>query len=250
MSVPGAAMEDTYGMSMSAIVPVYNEEDLIEGAVRKIHDFLSGVFDDWEIIIVESGSTDRTPEIVDSLAGDLHSTHVYHQQRREGMGSAVRLAYSKCTKELIWKIVPDLPFALENIHVAMPLFPTHDFVHSYRYPEASSVGRRIMSWGFNLLATLVMGVKLGCVNSSFNVFKRSVVQNVEFMSNGWFYQAEILAELGRANLVYTEIPVAVLPRTAGTSTVSVKTTFGILREMRKYLGRRLRKKRRAVCPDQ
>jgi len=243
-------MEGKYGISISVIVPVYNEEDLIDSAVRKIHDFLSDAFDDWEIVIVESGSTDRTPELVDSLAGELHSTHVYHQERREGMGSAVRLSYSKCTKELIWKIVPDLPFALANIHSAMPLFPAHDFVHSYRYPDSSSAGRRIMSWGFNLLATIVVGVKLRCVNSSFNVFKRSVVQNVEFISNGWFYQAEILAELGRANLAYTEIPVAVLPRTAGTSTVSVKTAFGILREMREYLGKRFRKKRRAVCTNQ
>jgi glycosyltransferase involved in cell wall biosynthesis len=243
-------MKNKHNISISVIVPVYNEEDLIDEAVRKIHAFLAGAFNDLEIIVVESGSTDRTPEIVDALASELHSTRVYHQERREGMGSAVRLAYTKCTKELIWKIVPDLPFALDNIHTAMPFFPSHDFVHSYRYPDASSAGRRVMSWGFNLLATIVVGVKLRCVNSSFNVFKRSVVQNVEIISNGWFYQAELLAELGRSNLKFTEIPVAVLPRMAGTSTVSVKTAFGILREMRDYLGKRFRKKRRTAYTNQ
>ena len=226
---------------------MYNEECLIDEAVRKIHAFLSDAFEDWEIVIIESGSRDRTPEIVDALARELYATHAFHQERREGMGSAVRLGYAKCTKELIWKIVPDLPFDLENIHAAMEFFPSHDYVHSYRYPDASSAGRRIMSWGFNTLATLCVGAKVRCVNSSFNVFKRSVVQDVEFLSNGWFYQSELLAELGRMNLKFTEIPVAVLPRTAGTSTVSVKTAFGILREMGDYLARRFRKGRRNVC---
>src|SRR5262245_6115242 len=76
--------------TVSIVVPVYNEIELVEASVRAIDRFLVGQELDYEIIIIESGSTDGSAAACDRLAETLPAVAVIHETLRNGLGSALR----------------------------------------------------------------------------------------------------------------------------------------------------------------
>lgn len=209
----------TEEFSVSAIVPVYNERELLEPSMAQIASFLDAHFADYEILIVESGSTDGTDQICDRLAGTSPMIRVLHQGRRAGFGSAVRLGYECASKDLIWLIVVDLPFPLETILRALPLFSQYDCVFSYRSSDDRDVVKRLRSIVYNLLAKRILGLHVKHVNSAFRVFKRDLIQNLPLHADDWTLDAEVLFEITRRGVPYTEIPVGLIERSRGRTSI-------------------------------
>ena len=86
--------------SISVIIPTYNEEKLLKTSVPRINQFLKKHFDDYEIIIIESGSTDNSGSICDQLAQVIPNLSVIHEGKRNGIGSAIHIGYAKAKKDL------------------------------------------------------------------------------------------------------------------------------------------------------
>lgn len=206
--------------SISAIVPVYNEIELLESSVSQISTFLEGHFVDYEILIIESGSTDGSKELCDRLAASLPRINVIHESRRAGFGSALKLGYAHAGKDLIWLVVVDLPFPLEAILNALPLFPEHDCVFSYRSSDNRDLGKRVRSYAYNALAKALLGLRVKHVNSAFRVFKRDVIQGLSLVSDSWTLDAEVLYEITRRRIPYAEIPVELKDRERGKTSIS------------------------------
>lgn len=235
--------------SISAIIPMYNEKD----NAPKILDFavsvLSKVCDDWEILVVESGSTDGTTEIIREAASrDRHIVPLF-QKTREGMGSALRLGYSKASKDLVWHIESDSPFDLNEITQILPLFEKCDAVLGYRtsskseflfgwvYSDTDHIGnliRALFHFGYNLIIRLVFGLKVKDVNFSFKVLKTTLAKKLELHSNGWFIDAEILIEAKKHGAIFKEVGIEYRKRQYGTSTVRLGTPVRMVKELINY----------------
>ncbi|HPZ07293.1 MAG TPA: glycosyltransferase family 2 protein, partial [Candidatus Eremiobacteraeota bacterium] len=157
--------------SISVIVPVYNEIKLLEKSISKIHTFISGNFKDYEIIIVESGSTDGSDKICNILTAQSSHIKIIHEGKRNGFGSALKIGYKTASKELVWSITVDLPFPVETIFKALPLFSEYDCVLSYRANTRKSIFRNFQSFVFNELVKKALRLKVKHVNSAFKVFK-------------------------------------------------------------------------------
>jgi glycosyltransferase involved in cell wall biosynthesis len=213
------------------IFPVYNEEEIVEGSLTTLSNFLRRSFSQWEVLVIESGSTDRSAGIVDAFSKRHEHIRVFHQKEREGFGSAVRLGYSQALMDLIWLVPPDICFPLDAIITAIPLLSEHECVLSYRSEDSRKLIRRIVSFFYNCLAKTVFGLKQKHVNSAFKLFKSSLVKSLNLRSNGWFIDAEILIALKKRNAKYAEIPVRLIDRTAGKTSITWSTVFSILREM-------------------
>src|SRR5512136_12085 len=82
------------GPRISVVVPMYNEEANAENAVRSLLAVMPSIAVEFEILVIESGSTDRTAEIADDLANVDPRVRVIHQINREGLGSAIRLGFA------------------------------------------------------------------------------------------------------------------------------------------------------------
>jgi glycosyltransferase involved in cell wall biosynthesis len=205
--------------SISAVVPIYNERSALPSVVHDIDRFLAGHFEDYEIIIVESGSTDGTAEACDALAARMPRGRVHHEGQRNGFGSAVRAGYALATKEWVWPLVADMPFPLDAIERAIPYFDTHGSVLSYRSEDPRSRYRRFQSRVFNSAARLLLGVRVRHINSAFKVTRTSVVRSMDLTSNGWLIDAELVMRLEEMGVAWTEIPVKVVTRSVGRSTV-------------------------------
>jgi glycosyltransferase involved in cell wall biosynthesis len=225
--------------SMSVIIPVYNEVELLSEAVHRVNAFIATHFGDYEIVIIESGSTDGTGDLTDRLASEIPRVRVIHEGRRNGFGSALKRGYKEATKDWVWFITADTPFPLESMLDAMTLFPTNDCVLSYRSEDTrKNFFRKIQSVVYNTLVKTTLGLRVKHVNSAFKVFKREVIQSLPLISNGWFIDAETLYWLTKRKVKYTEIPVPLIDRTGGHSTITLSTPITLLKELRHFLRER------------
>ena len=101
----------TWKPSISVVYPMFNEEENIERAVRFAEDALAEMTSDYEILIVNDASTDRSAEVAEALASANPCVKVFHHERNLKLGGALRTGFSKATTELVFYCDSDLPVA-------------------------------------------------------------------------------------------------------------------------------------------
>jgi glycosyltransferase involved in cell wall biosynthesis len=217
--------------SFSLIVPVYNEVALIMPSLTRVNEFMSSWGVDYEIIVIESGSTDGSGSMCDEAARMWPRIRVVHESTRAGYGSALRLGIANATRAFAWIVTLDVPFALESIFIALPLLDSHDCVLSYRSEDPRTAGRRLQSAVYNLSLHVLLGIRARHINSAFKVLRVSVLQKIPLASMGWFIDAELLYRLQQRGVRCAEIPVPLIDRSAGTSTIGITTWLGVAREI-------------------
>ena len=217
--------------SISVIIPIYNEEVLLERSLPQIISFLREHFDNFQVVMVESGSTDRSGEICDRLASEYEEVETIHQEMREGFGSGLKCGFSYAIKDLVWPFVIDIPYSLDVLTKALPLLDEHDYVLSYRQNDPRSFFRRFQSVVYNWMVKILFALPAKHVNSAFKLYKRSAIKDLTILSDGWFIDAEMLYRLKRRKASFTEIPVELVDREDGTSSIGPLTFLPILCEM-------------------
>jgi glycosyltransferase involved in cell wall biosynthesis len=236
-------------LSISCIIPLYNEEANVENIISAAENILQEVSSDWEIILIESGSSDNTWPKINDFIKNKERINLFRQEKREGFGSALRLGYSKCRKELICHLEADGPFEMIYFKKAIPILFENDCVIGYRvgkkeqgfrwsYSNMDKKGvllRQIFHIGYNLLIKIIFGLAVRDVNFSFKIFKREYIQSLELISKGWFIDAEILLELKRKGIIPIEMPIEYKDRVRGNSTINILTPFHILYEIFAYI---------------
>jgi glycosyltransferase involved in cell wall biosynthesis len=212
-------------VAVSAVVPVYNEREALPVAIARLSETLSAHAPSWEILLVESGSTDGTAELADASAEADPRVRVVHESRRNGFGSAIRLGIANSRGEHIWIVPVDLPFPLATIGTA--LREDADAVISYRSNDRRSWPRRLQSWVFNTLGRARLGLRIRSINSAFKVYRRDAVARLTLEQRGWLIDAEILYLLSRQGARIVELPVPVIDRELGTSKVGLLDGFAV-----------------------
>jgi dolichol-phosphate mannosyltransferase len=216
--------------SFSVIVPVYNEAALVSTSLARIDGFMSSWTSEYEILVIESGSTDGSGMLCDDAARAARTIRVIHEPTRTGYGSALRLGFANAQRAFAWIVTLDMPFPLETILTAAPLLDSYDCVLSYRSKDPRGLGRRFQSATYNLLLHVFLGIHARHVNSAFKVMRVSVVREIPLRSVGWFIDAELQYRLQERGIKCAQIGVPLVDRSAGASTVSAGTWLGVLRE--------------------
>ena len=217
--------------TFSAVIPIYNERSAVPGVIQDIDRFLDAHFADYEIIIVESGSTDGTAEACDALPALLPRTRVVHEGSRNGLGSAIRTGVALASKRWVWPLVVDMPFSLDVILDALPHLETCRSVISYRSADPRSAYRRCQSLVFNALARRLLGIRARHINSAFKVTDTDLMRSLDLQSNGWLLDAELIMRLTQRRIPYVEIPVVLQDRMRGRSTVGFGAAFSTFFEL-------------------
>ena len=219
---------------------MYNEGGIARQAVQKLLDAMKGYEAPFEILIVESGSADRTPEIVDGLEKKYKEVRAFHQKRKEGLGSAIRHGFGNSKMDLVLYMDGDSPFDAKVIRQATPLMKDADAVLGYRLGDRESFKRWFFSKGYNVMIRALFAIKVRDVNFSFKMLRKEALAKLDLRSNGFFIDAEIIAELKRKNCAWQEMGIPYTERAEGSSTVRIgpKLIAGMLKEMFAYIGRK------------
>jgi glycosyltransferase involved in cell wall biosynthesis len=237
------------GRSLSVVLPAFNEEENIRLSVVRCREALREHFADFEIIIVDDCSTDRTAALADELAAAYAEVRVIHHPRNRKLGGTLRTGFAAAAKDLVFYTDADLPIDFRDIPRGVELLSRDgvDAVLGYRLDRTEGAWRALLSAGYNLLVNAVFGLGVRDVNFSFKLFPRTVVERLELQSEGSFIDAEMLARAKSAGVRWAELGVHYYPRRAGRSTLAGPAVIAkILREMRSFWWNVWRAGRRAA----
>ena len=229
------------GYSISACAPAFNEEGNIERVVRAFADTLGGAGVDYEVIIVDDGSSDATPRILERLRGDVPALRVVAHPGNEGYGKSLRDAFDAAVKDYVFYTDGDGQFDLGEMPAFLPLLDGVSSVVGYRMGRAEGALRRFVSRSYNLMVRVLFGLKVRDVDCSFKFLPRRELQSLTLESDKFFIDTELMVKLQRAGVPVLERGVRHLPREHGSSTVSPTHIFTTLREIGGLLAERRKK---------
>ncbi|MCS7220916.1 MAG: glycosyltransferase family 2 protein [Anaerolineae bacterium] len=206
--------------SVSVCMPAYNEEANLPDMIADVVAVMRARFQDFEIVVTNDGSRDRTGEILEELAKVYPELRPIHHERNQGYGAAVYTALSHATKEVIFFTDSDRQFVLEEIDRLLPYLAEADLVVGYRAPRRDPFLRVLFGWGWSALVTLLFGYTARDIDCAFKLFRRGVFEAVgpAIRSRGATFSAEWLVRAKRAGYRIVEVPVSHRPRRAGSPT--------------------------------
>ncbi|HEY7832125.1 MAG TPA: glycosyltransferase family 2 protein [Ktedonobacterales bacterium] len=204
---------------LSVVLPAYNEESVIAQTVGQCVAVLSVVAPDYEVIVVDDGSRDRTGAIADELAAANPRVRAVHNRPNRGYGGALMAGFGAASKSLTFFMDADGQFDIRNI---APLLREreagHRVVLGYREHRRDPWPRLVNAWGWNVLVSLLFGLHVRDVDCAFKVYDTNLVHMLDVQAAGAMVNTEMLAKIARVGVPYVEVPVQHYPRQHGSAT--------------------------------
>lgn len=221
--------------SITVFFPAYNEEENIEKSVMYAIEVLKSLTDDYEIIIIDDASIDKTGKITDDLAKKYSNIRVFHHNYNKKLGGCLKTGFYNATKNLILYSDADIPFDMYELKKAIRVMNLTgaDVISAYRLDRTSEGTKRIFySFIYNFLIKLLFGLSYKDINFSFKLCKKEIFESIRLVSKGSFIDAELLIKCKVAGFTVVQIGVDFFPRDKGKSTLSSPLTIlGIIKEM-------------------
>jgi len=166
-------------LKLSVVVPIYNEEESVEAFVRKLTSALEGEVDNFEVILVDDGSTDGTPAKLKMLSLNDKRLLCIRFRRNFGQHAAMFAGMARARGELVATIDADLQNDPRDIlELVKEMDDDTDIVCAYRSSRKDSFLRKLPSRFVNYVAYLVTGVKLKDFGCSLRVYRRKVIEEL------------------------------------------------------------------------
>ncbi|MEM1554494.1 MAG: glycosyltransferase family 2 protein [Thermoproteota archaeon] len=195
-------------------MPAYELEDTIMEAVERIKKNVSVLTDEYEIIIVDDGSRDRTYSQVLKLAKNPH-IKVYRHPVNLGKGAAIKTGVMNAKMEYSILIDADMDIDPAGLKDLIEALENYDLVVcSKRHPKSvykAPVIRKFLSISFNTLVKLMMGIKLGDTQTGFKAFRTEALKRIMsvIVVKRYAFDVEVLAIANMLNMKIREVPVKI-----------------------------------------
>jgi glycosyltransferase involved in cell wall biosynthesis len=219
--------------------PAFNEEENVESTVARALTEIGPMVDSLEVLIVDDGSTDRTPQLADALVAADPRVRVVHQPNR-GYGGALRAGFEHAAGELICFSDGDLQFDLAEMSILLERLRASErpvqAVIGYRKRRRDPFHRTVIAKTYNAIVSLLFGLRARDIDCAMKLFRRELFVGLPLDSEGPFLSAELLIKLRARGVRMAQVGVTHYPRAAGTNTGA---SFGkILRTLRDIWGLR------------
>jgi len=223
---------------LSVFLPTFNEEKNIEKVVRNTRRILVKVADKWEIIIVEDGSKDKTPEITDRIANKEIGVKVVHHKLNRGYGGALKSGFSNTKYGWIAFTDADGQFDFSEItkFIKKQKETGADLVLGIRTKRADSFIRKILTWGWSVvLPRVLFGLKVTDYSCGFKMIRNEVYKSVlPLVGEEKVTQIEMLVKAQRTGFKFAEVGINHYPRKFGHQTgADFKVVFRSVKDLLK-----------------
>lgn len=220
--------------SLTVFFPAFNEEGIIEKTVSDALSACAPLADDLEVVVVDDGSADQTPAIVERMAAADPRVRLIKHERNRGYGAALRTGFAGARKELVFFSDADGQFDLRELPESLAMLLQAPVVVGYRIKRNDPPHRLFIAKTYKLIVRLVFGLRVRDIDCAFKLFRRKVFDDLTLESNGAFISSELLIKLSRRGTPIVERGVHHYPRTTGYSkgagiSVILKTIRDILR---------------------
>jgi dolichol-phosphate mannosyltransferase len=210
------------------VVPTYNEGNNIHAILRSIIDADPSL----DVLVVDDNSPDRTGDLVEQFARTEPRVNLMRRPGKLGLGTAYRDGFRWALArdyELIFEMDADFSHDPAHLTQFLKAAETGDFVLGSRYLDGKvtvvnwPMSRLILSYGANIYARVVTGMKLWDATGGFKCFHRRVLEAIDLndvRSNGYAFQIEMSFRAMRKGFKPVEIPIVFADRTEGESKMS------------------------------
>jgi putative flippase GtrA len=207
-----------FPVSISIVLPAYNEEAVIATTVSRVFQTLSRIVADFEILIVNDGSKDRTGVIVAAIAAREPRVHLISHQVNQGAGAALVSGFMRATKAYTFYMDSDGQFDILDLARMLPYLNEYDGVFGYRLNRQDPWIRKLNARCWNQVVRFTFNLRIRDIDCAFKIFRTDYFSQVMLEAHGALLLTEVVYKFARAGYSYTEVPVRHLPREGGNPT--------------------------------
>jgi glycosyltransferase involved in cell wall biosynthesis len=202
--------------SLSVFFPAYNDSGTIASMVIGAVQAASGVTPDYEVIVVNDGSTDATAQIADELARTYPRVRVIHHPKNRGYGGALQTGFRSACKELVFYTDGDAqydPAELSLLWAAMT--PDADVVNGYKISRSDPLHRVVIGRLYHHIVRLLFGLAVRDVDCDFRLMRRTIFQRIDLEKTSGVICLEMMKKIQDAG--FRIVPVHHYHRAFGKS---------------------------------
>lgn len=185
---------------------------MVETAIQ----VLSGLEAEWEIIVVDDGSSDRTAIIAAELAKKHKNVKLVRHKKNRGIGSAVKSGISAASMTWVFYTDCDGQFDLKELETLWKMRHDTDVITGFRRNRQDPFMRLIYSFAYNTLTYILFFGGFKDVDASFKLFRRVIFDKITIESSSSVADLEILLIPSKLGFRVRQVPVSHFPRRAGT----------------------------------
>lgn len=223
------AVLDTF---LSVCMPAYNEGDVIEDCLDAACTILSRLVTDFEVVVVDDGSSDDTGKHISRCAARDPRVRLVRHAHNRGYGAAITSALRAARGDLVMFTDGDGQFSLLDLPRLIRYIDEADVVVGYRHPRSEGYLRQFNGWAWSRLIQLLLGVPVRDLDCAFKLFRRETIERLSLTATGACINAEIMAQCVRWGLTIREVPVTHYPRSHGKATgANLKVIANAFREL-------------------
>lgn len=204
--------------SISAFFPAFNDGGTIPSMVLSVLRTLPKVTDDFEVIVVNDGSSDYTADMLEELERVYPKVHIVTHPKNRGYGAALRSGFGNATKEWIFYTDGDGQYdPRELLDLVNAVQEDTDIVNGYKIERHDPLHRVIIGRVYHHIVRLMFGFRLRDVDCDFRLIKRRVFDEVQLRSTSGTICLEMVKKMQDAGFKFEEVPVHHFHRAYGKS---------------------------------
>ncbi len=216
-------------MTLSIVIPLYNEEENVHILYEKLKGVLDPLKKDYEILFVDDGSTDRTLSILEEIQAKDKSVLVLSLRRNFGQTAAFAAGFDFARGDVIVTMDGDLQNDPADIPKLLELIKEHDLVSGWRKKRKDPFfSRRLPSIIANWLISNVTGVKLHDYGCSLKAYRRDVIKNLKLYGEMHRFIPAVASWYG---VRVAEVETTHHPRLRGRSKYGISRTIKVVLDL-------------------
>ncbi len=197
-------------------MPAHNESENLRWMLPHINDVLPRLFERFDVIVVDDGSTDGTGDVARSVAAGLGmDLKVVRHEHKSGYGAAVGDGLRAADMDYTAFTDADGQLDVADLDKLVPLLEGADLVGGWRMTREDPAFRSVISGTFNRLVLATLDIKVRDVNCALKIIKTSMLKQMTLNSRSALINAEMYWKVGRLGGRYVQVGVPHHPRTMG-----------------------------------
>lgn len=203
---------------ISVFFPAYNDAKSIGKLIADASDVLPALTDDYEIIVVNDGSTDETADVLRELTKSNERLRVVSHETNKGYGAALQSGFRAASKDLIFYTDGDGQYDVRELSLLFEkLTDETDIVNGYKIQRADRKRRKILGESYNRMARFFFRLPIRDVDCDFRLIRKRALDGVNLTSTSGGICVELVYKLKRKGCNFTEIAVNHYSRPYGKS---------------------------------